>query len=487
VKREAKVALETFTRAKLSRAEAERLVAQYGGNAQAARAIADRCVDAFGRPVSVDAVRQWIRDARIGNKSILDPAREDLVNQILNVIDEANVPAEAVQIHGSKLRSGYHEVVTRGQKKTTIDPKTGKRVITQGPPDVTRVASKNVVVTLSPKWAEGPLWPVLQPGKPVVVKTTVRPRPKHTGKTIVVLSDMQIGFLRAAYNRDELTPIHDEQAIDVALQIVADLQPDQIGYVGDFLDLPEMSRWLQLKEFVDTTQPAIDAGVRILRQFEAAAGPLAWNEDMTKGNHEQRPTGGYRLPTQFVAGNHDRRLQESAIKNGLAAHRLRPGDEPPESWKDAPTDIERLLRFSELGIEYVGEYPGGEWWITDTCVVRHAPTAKDEYEGTVIAGHTHHVKRETFTQRRRASDRKWTLHEIGCLCSLDKYHDKRSLAATRVPSNKSHHKGWSHSFAVVSVTPDGHVAIEQPEYIDPGRAIFRGREYTTGVMNADRT
>lgn len=347
-----------------------------------------------------------------------------------------------------RVRSGYHEGLTKGP---------------DGEPVVTHLRSKHVSVMLSPAWDEGPKWPVIEPAKPVKVSNPTPNRKNQSAlKTIVVISDVQVGFLRDIEDASRLVPMHDPAAINVALQVVAELQPDQLVYVGDFLDLPEMSRWLQLPEFQRTTQPAIDEGGKILAQFEAAAGP-------------------HRLPTQFIAGNHDRRLREYVVTNAKASYGIRPAQladelEPP----DAGNTIPWALRFKKLGIEYVGEYPGGEFWITPRLVVRHDPKAKDAYDASVIAGHSHHIKRETFTRRTPSGPVHHTLYEIGCLCSLENYGDKNSLMATRVPSNRAFTKDWAHGFAVVYVDEDGTFTVDQVE-INNGKAIYRGKAYLSTV------
>src|SRR5579862_8991805 len=165
-----------YTRRGMTKKLATELIRQHGNTSQAARAIATRCRDPLrpNRPPTVNAVRQWIQDAMEGSISaqpadrlVIDPVRERVVNQILNVIEEAGVPLDSLDhdnpVTTPKLRSGYHEVVTRGPKSSTIDPKTGKKTVTQGPPVVTRARSKSVVVTLNPKF-KGPEWPVLAPG-----------------------------------------------------------------------------------------------------------------------------------------------------------------------------------------------------------------------------------------------------------------------------------------------------------------------------------
>jgi metallophosphoesterase superfamily enzyme len=428
----------------------DKLISEHGDTMNAARAVHTQCLDKHGKQPTPNAVSIWIHRGRRGETTpeptpgILRPADLERLNQIANALDKANIPVDEIgRIDHVKIRSGFHEVVTKDQ---------------DGKPVVTHAESKHVAIMLNPKFLDGPEWPVIQPARPVAIKNPVTTKRKSTDyKTIVVLSDLQVGFLRDIEDANHLIPMHDLSAINVALQIVTDLQPNQLGYVGDFLDLPEMSRWLQVEEFWRTTQPAIDEGYKILTQFEAAAGPRAGRD-----------------PTQFISGNHDRRLREYAVKNARAAFNLRPAAETPESWPDL--SIPRLLRFSDLGMEYVGEYPGGEFWITPRLVVRHNPEGKEGYDASVIAGHTHHVRRETFSRRTPEGAKLHTLYEIGCLCSLDNYSDKRSLLATTVPSNRSFHRNWAHGFAVVTVDKEGFHSVEQVD-IEKGRSFFRGKLY----------
>ena len=439
---------QTYTRRTITKAVAEGLVAKYGNTTNAVKAILPNCRNAMGSIPTHNAVFLWLSmalndRAPADTPAILDNANAEKLNQIRHALEGAGVPIDAIgEIKNARVRSGFHEGLTK-------DP--------DGNPVVTKLESKHVSITLTPAWEDGPAWPLIQPGKPVTIKNPVTTKKKSTdNKTIVVISDVQVGFLRDIEDPSRLTPMHDLPAIEVALQIVADLQPDQIGYVGDFLDLPEMSRYLQNEEFWRTTQPSIDEGYKILAQFEAAAGPD-------------------RDRTIFIAGNHERRLQESVLKYHRAAFHLRPAAQTPATWPDLT--VPHLLRFEELGIEYMGEYPGGEWYITPELVVRHNPESRTAYAASVIAGHSHHVKRETYSLRTPQGPMHQTLWEIGCLASLDNYASRGSLVATRVPSNRGFVKDWAHSFAVVTVTPELDHAVELVEYIGRGQAIFRGKRY----------
>src|SRR5580692_1283097 len=92
----AKAAGKTFTRRTMTKELADSLHAQYGSDVKAARAIQTRCVDDEGGTPSLNAVRQWIQNGRFSLIKVIDPVRERVVNQILNVIDEAGIPLEAL-------------------------------------------------------------------------------------------------------------------------------------------------------------------------------------------------------------------------------------------------------------------------------------------------------------------------------------------------------------------------------------------------------
>jgi hypothetical protein len=422
---------------------ANSLISQYGTVQEAAQAIVGRCIGNNGKESPAwRTVRSWIQMARDGKMppTVYAQAHEDKLNRIAELLERANVPIDAIgRIDSVKLKAwGVH----------AKDPETGK-IVTEG--------LHSTAITLSPKWEEGPSWPVMQPAKPTIIKFPQYEAAPRIGRTVVVVPDVQCGFYRSLDDPSQLIPIHDRNAIDCALQIVADLQPDQLIHVGDFLDLPEMSRWLQHEEFWRTTQPSIDEGHRILAEFEAAAGPRERREQ-----------------TAFIAGNHDRRLREYALKNARAAFNLRPAMSTPDDWPDLT--VPHLLRFGDLDIEYCGEYPGSEYWITPRLVVRHNPENRNAYEGSVIAGHTHRIRREAFSRRTPSGAQHHTLYEIGCLCRIDDYADKRSLMRTSVPSDRGFIANWTQGLCVVHVDDDENFCVDQIE-IHHGRALYRGRVY----------
>jgi metallophosphoesterase superfamily enzyme len=299
----------------------------------------------------------------------------------------------------------------------------------------------------------------VQPAKPVVVNykapTIIIPKGLQT---IIVLPDVQFGFLRRV-DTGEMLPMHDEAAIDVAAQLVGHIRPSGLVHVGDLVDFSEMSRYLQVEEFFRTTQPALDAAYAWLAKLEAVAGKR-------------------KIRTRFVAGNHEKRLSEYVQTNARAAFRLRPAMSTPTDWPDC--SLPRLLRFDELAIDYAGEWPGSEVWLVkdgpNPLVVMHDPKPKGIIYASVIAGHTHKVSSLTHAVRSpHGGHLTFTHYEIGCLCSLETNPDKLSLQRTRVPSDRGAVSGWSQGVALVEILEKTgqHQLTFIP--IKNGSAMFQGQ------------
>lgn len=114
-----------------------------------------------------------------------------------------------------------------------------------------------------------------------------KPRNAHLG---VFLPDMQIGYHRDT--QGTLTPIHDEQALDVAFQIVAYLNEtyseedgvDLVVFAGDNLDFAEFSSHRSAPGYVQNTQLAIDRAGTVCATSRKCA-PNA-KQVWLEGNHE---------------------------------------------------------------------------------------------------------------------------------------------------------------------------------------------------------
>lgn len=318
-------------------------------------------------------------------------------------------------------------------------------------------------LVLTPAWETGPEWPVVQQAKPCVVRPVAKRKPSTDGwHTAVILPDTQIGY-RFFMDTGEFDPFHDEQAMDVALQIVRHLRPELVVLLGDYLDFPEFGTYEQEPEFAATTQASVDRGHRFLAQIRACA-----------------PDAEIRL----LEGNHDRRLPKSIARNAMSALRLRRAN-TPESWP--VLSVPHLLRLDELGVTYVDGYPAGVTWINDNlaCIHGHkvrsagstASLVIDDERVSTIFGHIHRAEFQSKTRRVKDGHRVAWAASPGCLCRID----------GAVPSVKSSTdvfgrpvgtaENWAQGVGVVSYEAgNGRFAYEQA-MIYSGESVFRGRMF----------
>lgn len=321
-------------------------------------------------------------------------------------------------------------------------------------------------VVISPVWGSGPEWPVVQQAAPTVIKPVKSAPAKRDTKVTVILPDPQIGYRRMSDG--ELIPIHDESAIDVALQITGKIKPDKIINLGDLLDLPEWSsKFLVLPEFVLTTQPTIDYAHTFLAKQRALV-----------------PDAEIHL----LGGNHDNRLGIAIAKNAMAAMRLKRAN-APEEWP--LLSIPYLLRLDDLQVQYTGAYPAGRIQITEgghgmtplwaihgekLDVVKVAKSERQSF----VQGHIHRIAIHSETFEYRNQPETVTAFSPGCLCRVDGL----------VPSTKSGEdehgrpyqrwENWQQGLAVVTELPDGYWTVEIVP-IHHGKAVYRGNEFTAST------
>ncbi len=359
-------------------------------NAQAVRDL-----DRMGFDTSKDAVRRWRR----GNGTVAPLAsaeveavapqftttdREELHTRLDELLDLAQ--ADPASVSGFKIAAW----------DTTV------KNLSTGVPETHR----NYGLRLGVSEKMTPAWPVIQQAAPVQV-TVNTPRPHRElgrDKVALILPDPQIGY-RYYMDTQEFDPFHDTAAIDVAMQIAADLQPDLVLWLGDYLDLATFGRFEQEAAFANTTQAAINYGYSILAQLNAIA-PNAKHVVME--------------------GNHDRRLQIMVTKNATAAFGLTQANSVP-GWP--VLSLPHLLRFDELGIEYVGAYPAGSYWINQRLKCIHGQTVRSggstaqavatEERVSTIFGHVHRIETQYRTSDVYGGGSIRFAHTPGCLCRID--------------------------------------------------------------------
>lgn len=318
-------------------------------------------------------------------------------------------------------------------------------------------------VVLSPKWAEGPAWTPIDRGPALKLPRPPQPR-KVTADWMraVVIPDVQIGF-RRDLDTAELDPFHDELAMAAALRVVRDVDPDLIVVLGDLNDFAPFGRFEQEPGFALTTQPGIDRSTLFLAELRVAAP---------------------RARIVVIEGNHDRRLAKQIVANAVAAFGLRPGFTPPDTWPDL--SIPHLLRFEELGVEYVGGYPAGLFWINErlACIHGHrvnsagstAARVVDDSRISLIFGHVHRMELQHRT-RLAYEGAKFSLAATpGCLCRIDGTVPSTKSAPDAFGRPVPTVENWSHGVAVVTYKPgDGPFGVELVPIFD-GNVLFRGRD-----------
>jgi hypothetical protein len=291
--------------------------------------------------------------------------------------------------------------------------------------------------------SDAPKFPLVQPANPsTFAYYTEAPTILRKIRRVAILSDAQIGFLK---QDDVMVATHDPDAINVALQLVHDFAPDELGSIGDWVDLPMFSRWPKTPAQLETTNASIQAGHDIFGEFIAAAGPRCKKRVLVKGNHDDR--------FQLWARDHN-----------LEAMGLRRASDTT-GWPVFSTEF--LLRFDELGIELTDPYPHGLWWITDDLAAGHAPVKKLELQASYIHGHLHKLTRTPWAQTNRAGRMSYFMYDSGCLCKID----------GTVPSDRAR-TDWTQGLIFVEVL-DGKIPMHRVDqiHIDNGRALFDGRLY----------
>jgi hypothetical protein len=318
-------------------------------------------------------------------------------------------------------------------------------------------------IVLSPQWESGPEWPVVQPAAPTVIRPVKRNATAKTTKTTVILPDPQIGFRRL--DSGDLIPMHDEDAMLVALQILRDAKADAIVNLGDFIDLPEWSsKFLVLPEFVLTTQPALDRAHRFLAEQRAVAPEATMS---------------------LLAGNHDDRMGKAIAKNAMAALRLRRANSPHEL---PVLSMSYLLRLEDLGVEYVPGYPAGRIQVarggagqTPLYAIHGekldiAKVAKDERQ-SFIQGHIHRLAHHAMTYERAGRPETVVALSPGCLCRIDGAVPSTRSSVDDLGVPLVRYETWQQGMAIVEEGEDGFYGIETIQIIE-GTAVWRGRRYS---------
>lgn len=318
-------------------------------------------------------------------------------------------------------------------------------------------------IQFSPSWEEGPKWELIRSAKPVKLPPVkVKSKVESRYSKAVILPDIQIGFFRG--KDGELVSTHDDHAIDIALAVIKDVDPDEVVLLGDNLDLPEMSKYRHSPAFAQTVQESIDRAGLLVAQIRAVA-----------------PTARIR----WLAGNHEERMVNYILDNAKAAFGIKRANVP----QSFPVlSIPYLCWFEDHNVEYIPGYPAGSMWLNERLKIIHGTKVRSQgstshaYLGTekcsVIYGHIH--RREWNERTRDDWDGPKTIMAAspGCLakCSGEVPSTKGGIDLDGRPITST--EDWQQGLAVVTFETSGaHQFFYEQVPIHQGIGFYRGKVY----------
>lgn len=250
----------------------------------------------------------------------------------------------------------------------------------------------------------------IQPVEPVAALPR-QPRENPSDiRCALIIPDIQAGFRRVENNRRpggyDWLPLHDRRAMSCVLQIAEKLNDriDTCVYLGDNLDLaPWSTRWTSDPSLKFTTNAALR---------ELYAGFMVPLREILPHSYQC-----------YVAGNHEKRIEDALASKLTEAHSLRTADTVDGG---SLLSIPNLLALDSIDVDYIEPY-GAIYWLYDKIRIqhgsiarRHAGATAAEYLKTatssMIWGHTHRL--EMGQKRLQTPDGIETITAAspGCLC-----------------------------------------------------------------------
>jgi len=239
--------------------------------------------------------------------------------------------------------------------------------------------------------------------------------------------------------------------MNVALQVVKDLNPSIVVNLGDLIDFPSFGKYEQTPEWAQTTQHAINRAYQFLAEQRA----YAPNAEIV-----------------VMEGNHDRRIDKAAKANFMASVGLKRamGTMPVLS-------VPFLLRLDELNVKYLDGYPARKYWINDRLACEHGYRVNSSgstahkvavQEGiSMIFGHVHRIETYLKTMDVREKPRTVMGATPGCLCRIDgavpSAHGSTGIDGRPI----KRYENWQHGLAVVEYEEGDGPFSYNSYYINP--------------------
>jgi hypothetical protein len=299
-----------------------------------------------------------------------------------------------------------------------------------------------------PKWP-----PVTQIKGERLPKKEAKTRPDG-GKRAVIMPDLQLPYV-------------DEKALSVALQVIQDVKPDQIIFIGDTLDLSAWSKYVQRPEFADATRGSF------IQLYELLFGLRADNR------HAE---------IIVLEGNHEARMDKDLLINAQHAHGLKKVTEP-EGWP--VMSVPNLCDFESIDIQYIPGYPANRFWLNERLQIIHGDLARPNAKSakavvnrervSTIFGHTHRRESATATSQDYHGGKQHSTYNIGCLCRLDgAVPSGKTGYDPRTGRNVENYMDWAHGLMVVDYLPGDkpfHAQQVEINTFDGYQTRFNGKFY----------
>lgn len=274
------------------------------------------------------------------------------------------------------------------------------------------------------KFDHEPKWPVVQRVESVKLPKK-EAKIESEAERVMIMPDIQL-------------PFGDKDALDIALQVMADYKPHKVVFVGDALDLTAWSKYEQRPEYATATQGAI---VEL---------------------HQLLSTIRRMLPSSeivMMAGNHEKRMETALLRNAQAAYGLKRADQL-DNWP--VMSVPYLCAFDQLGVEYIDGYPANRYWLNERLQVRHgsiarpggktAPAVANDEKVSTIFGHIHRIEQSYKTVNVFGGGRTNAAYSIGCLARIDGHVPSTKAAFdSRTQQPVENYENWQHGFLLCDV------------------------------------
>ena len=287
----------------------------------------------------------------------------------------------------------------------------------------------------------------------------------------VIFPDAQISYWLG--DDEQWHTTHDEAAIDISRQVLADVESehgvDVVVDLGDFLDATHFSRH---------------------RSAPAQIDRLGFRKAVARGQEELAvrtaltPNASARW---LIPGNHENRIILWMVDNAPWLMGLTP------TGTDPVLSLEWLLQTGEHCWQVADAYPEGVVWLNDNTRCIHGHVAKGvpgassaEYlkdECNTFFGHTPRAQTVYRTTARHGHSRTYVATTAGGLMRVDGAVPSASTG-TKVTGDPVLARGekWDQGFSVVFYDPEGTtVPFVETVSIFGGRAVWRGRIYEASV------